>query len=73
MKKARLVLLWVVLLAVLGAVGPAPQEAVAVGPCGTICTTANCNQKCACETPEWGTRVTFCSNCPWAPGNPCAF
>ena len=73
-KKVRLVMLWVVLLAVLGMVAPTPPEAMAVPFCGSVCTTLDdCNKKCACETPEWGTRVTFCSNCPWVPNNPCAW
>lgn len=71
-KTIRLALTWTLLVAALGLVGPATDEAVAVGPCTTMCLSGNCFQKCACETPEWGIKVTTCAGCPWAPGNPCA-
>lgn len=71
-KRIRLVILMVLVVGgfFLGAFQT--REAVAVGPCDSWCTDpAHCWQKCACYTPEWGIKVTFCTQCPWAPGNVC--
>ena len=49
------------------------QEAVAVAPCQQTCTDpGNCAQKCVCDTPEWGPKVTWCNGCPWISNNACS-
>ena len=70
MKRVRFILTVALLLSafVFGAVQS--HEALAVAPCQQMCQPNDCAHKCACETPEWGTKVTACSRCPWFP-NPC--
>lgn len=72
-KKVRFVLLVLALLGTFAFGLVETREAIAVGPCDTLCDDpATCVfQKCVCYTPEWGTQVSSCTRCPWAANNAC--
>jgi len=72
MKRARFFAALLVLLSALIFGAVQSHEALAVAPCDSYCDDiSKCWKKCACETPEWGTKVLFCARCPYFPNNPC--
>lgn len=70
MKRVKFFVVVALLLSALVYGAVQSQEALAVAPCETMCQPNDCPPKCACETPEWGIKITSCSRCPWFP-NPC--